>query len=119
MLVLGIQWQGKKAPGAPLETVAVDGGAAAPVEHVDDLFEQVLLWLGLARGRDLEHVQVDEIAASTGQRVSAFDLAQARPRLDPEVQQVDAKALDYRDAVAFDDRLRLESTSVMSGPRPR
>jgi hypothetical protein len=85
-------------------------------QNVDHFFEEMLLRRGLAAGRDVEHEDGNEVAASLEVRDAAVD-AEPRPRLSRDLQEVDAEILGDRDALALDpgeigviQKLRLVTT---------
>ena len=75
----------------------LDGRAAAPVEHVDDLFEEMLLRCGVFSGHDLADVHVEEVAPAERVGVCAARI-HTRPRAELEPAQIEAEVLVDGDA---------------------
>src|SRR5205823_8251138 len=90
MPVARVERQREEALRAPLEAVLLaarrlDRRAAAPIEDVDHLLEEVLLRRGRAAGRDLQDIRVDEISPPLEQGVRA-ERPQPSPGLDLDRQ---------------------------------
>ena len=102
VLVAGVERQREQALGSPFEAVlaavaGLDRGVAVTGQHVDDLFEQMLLRRRLRARCEIEHEDRDEVAAALEVHEAAID-AEARPRRGRDREQVDAEILGDRHA---------------------
>src|SRR4029078_9558107 len=100
VLIAGVERQGEQALGSPFEAVlaavaGLDRGVAVTGQHVDDLFEQMLLRRRLRARREIEHEDRDKIAAALEVDEAAIH-AEARPRRGRDREQVDAEILGDR-----------------------
>src|SRR5579859_40815 len=108
MCIARIQRQRKNAFWSPLEAVATavgcfDDGIAATIQDVHHLFVEVLLRVGITPWWNFQHVHVDEIAATAGQRIGAVDGAHTWPGLHVHLEEVHAEAFDDGDAFGVDE----------------
>ena len=104
VLVARVQRQREQALRPPLEgmggaLVGLDRGSAVARQHVHHLLEEVLLGLGLAARRDVQHEHRDEVAAPLEVDDGAAR-AEPRPRRGLDCQKVDAEILDHGNALA-------------------